>query len=89
MHGFVLTRYRLRREVDCLSRLLASRGLDVVGLPEWLGQLAEGQALLCRHCAYDTCRSACQQMWNKTALERSCFVERKIHQPTDDSKEDL
>ncbi len=37
MHGFVLTRHRLSREVDCLSRLLASRGLDVVGLPEQPG----------------------------------------------------
>jgi hydroxymethylpyrimidine pyrophosphatase-like HAD family hydrolase len=46
MHGFVLTRHRLSPEVECLSRLLASRGLDVVGLPEHLGQLGEGQALI-------------------------------------------
>lgn len=46
MHGFVLTRHRLSREVECLSRLLASRGLDVTGLPERLGQLGEGQALI-------------------------------------------
>ena len=46
MHGFVLTRHRLSREVECLSRLLANRGLDTTGLPEHLGQLAEGQALI-------------------------------------------
>jgi hydroxymethylpyrimidine pyrophosphatase-like HAD family hydrolase len=46
MHGFVLTRHRLSHEVDCLSRLLASRGLDVTGLPDHLGQLGEGQALI-------------------------------------------
>lgn len=46
MHGFVLTRHRLSREVECLSHLLANRGLDITGLPEHLGQLAEGQALL-------------------------------------------
>jgi hydroxymethylpyrimidine pyrophosphatase-like HAD family hydrolase len=48
MHGFVLTRHRLSREVDCLGRLLATRGLDVTGLPESLGQLSEGQALIWR-----------------------------------------
>ena len=41
--------------------------------------------VLSHHPAYDTFRSACQQMWSKTALERSCFVERKIHQPSDDN----
>jgi hydroxymethylpyrimidine pyrophosphatase-like HAD family hydrolase len=46
MHGFVLTRHRLSREVDCLGRLLASRGLNITGLPESLGQLDEGQALI-------------------------------------------
>jgi hypothetical protein len=46
MHGFVLTRHRLEREVECLSRLLATHGLDVDGLPERLGQLGEGQALI-------------------------------------------
>jgi hydroxymethylpyrimidine pyrophosphatase-like HAD family hydrolase len=46
MHGFVLTRHRLIPEVECLSRLLASRGLDIDGLPERLGQLGEGQALI-------------------------------------------
>jgi hypothetical protein len=46
MHGFVLTRHRLGTEVECLSQILASRGLDVVGLPEQLGQLGEGQALI-------------------------------------------
>jgi hydroxymethylpyrimidine pyrophosphatase-like HAD family hydrolase len=46
MHGFVLTRHRLSREVECLSRLLASQGLDVNRLPEHLSQLDEGQALI-------------------------------------------
>jgi len=46
MHGLVLTRHRLRPEVDCLSHLLARRGLDVAGLSEHLGQLGEGQALI-------------------------------------------
>jgi len=46
MHGFVLTRHRLSSEVECLSRLLASHGLDVDGLPNHLGQLDEGQALI-------------------------------------------
>jgi hypothetical protein len=46
MHGFVLTRHRLGREVDCLSCLLAGRGFDVSGLPELLGKLGEGQALV-------------------------------------------
>jgi hydroxymethylpyrimidine pyrophosphatase-like HAD family hydrolase len=46
MHGFVLTRHRLSREVECLGNLLASHGLDVDGLPERLGQLDEGQALI-------------------------------------------
>ncbi len=46
MHGFVLTRHRLSSEVDCLGRLLATRGLDVTGLPESLGQLSEGQAFI-------------------------------------------
>ena len=46
MHGFVLTRHRLIPEVQCLSRLLASRDLDVEGLPDHLGQLEEGQALI-------------------------------------------
>jgi hydroxymethylpyrimidine pyrophosphatase-like HAD family hydrolase len=46
MHGFVLTRHRLSHEVECLSRLLASHGLDVNGLPEHLGQLDEGQSLV-------------------------------------------
>jgi hydroxymethylpyrimidine pyrophosphatase-like HAD family hydrolase len=46
MHGFVLTRHRLSREVECLSRLLAGHGLDVDGLPTRLGQLGEGQALI-------------------------------------------
>jgi hydroxymethylpyrimidine pyrophosphatase-like HAD family hydrolase len=46
MHGFVLTRHHLSREVECLSRLLASHGLDVEGLPDHLGQLGEGQALI-------------------------------------------
>jgi hydroxymethylpyrimidine pyrophosphatase-like HAD family hydrolase len=46
IHGFVLTRHRLNREVECLSRLLASHGLDVDGLPARLGQLSEGQALI-------------------------------------------
>jgi hypothetical protein len=46
MHGFVLTRHRLSREVECLSRLLAGHGLDVDELAENLGQLDEGQALV-------------------------------------------
>jgi HAD superfamily hydrolase (TIGR01484 family) len=46
MHGFVLTRHRLDTEVECLSQVLASRGLDVGGLPERLSQLAEGRALV-------------------------------------------
>jgi hydroxymethylpyrimidine pyrophosphatase-like HAD family hydrolase len=46
MHGFVLTRHRLTREVECLRRLLASHGLDVDMLLDHLGQLGEGQALI-------------------------------------------
>jgi hydroxymethylpyrimidine pyrophosphatase-like HAD family hydrolase len=46
MHGFVLTRHRLRREVECLSHLMARQGLDVNELPERLAQLGEGQALI-------------------------------------------
>jgi hydroxymethylpyrimidine pyrophosphatase-like HAD family hydrolase len=46
MQGFVLTRHRLRSEVECLSRLLASHGLDVDRLPDRLGQLDEGEALI-------------------------------------------
>jgi hydroxymethylpyrimidine pyrophosphatase-like HAD family hydrolase len=46
MHGFVLTRHRLISEMECLSHLLASRGLNTTGLPESLGQLGEGQALV-------------------------------------------
>jgi hydroxymethylpyrimidine pyrophosphatase-like HAD family hydrolase len=46
MHGFVLTRHRLSREVECLGRLLASKGLNVDRLPEHLGELDEGQALV-------------------------------------------
>lgn len=46
MDGFLLTRHRLSREVECLSRLLADRGLDVTGLAERLGDLGEGQALV-------------------------------------------
>ena len=46
IQGFVLTRHRLDTEVECLGQSLARRGLDVVGLPERLGQLAEGQALV-------------------------------------------
>lgn len=46
MHGFVLTRHRLGTEVECLSDLLASRGVDVAALSEQLGQLGEGQALI-------------------------------------------
>jgi hydroxymethylpyrimidine pyrophosphatase-like HAD family hydrolase len=46
MQGFVLTRHRLSSEVECLSHLLASHGLDVNGLPQHLGQLDEGQALV-------------------------------------------
>jgi hydroxymethylpyrimidine pyrophosphatase-like HAD family hydrolase len=46
MHGFVLTRHRLSREVECLSCLLAGRGLDVNGLSDRLGQMGEGQALV-------------------------------------------
>ncbi|MGD8490270.1 MAG: HAD hydrolase family protein [Anaerolineae bacterium] len=45
IHGFVLTRHRLGSEVECLSRLLADRGLDTSGLPQQLKQLGEGQAL--------------------------------------------
>ena len=45
MDGFLLTRHRLNREVECLSHLLESRGLDVTGLAERLGELGEGQAL--------------------------------------------
>ena len=43
--GFVLTRHRLETEADCLSRLLADRGLNAGGLPQRLMQLGEGQAL--------------------------------------------
>jgi hypothetical protein len=44
--GFLLTRHRLRREVECLAELLAKRGLDVAELGEHLGKLGEGQALM-------------------------------------------
>ena len=30
-----------------------------------------------------------RQMWSKTALGRSCFVEEKINQPSDDNEENL
>ena len=43
--GFLLTRHRLKREVECLRRLLADRSLDTSGLAERLGALGEGQAL--------------------------------------------
>jgi hydroxymethylpyrimidine pyrophosphatase-like HAD family hydrolase len=46
MDGFVLTRHRLSREVECLSRLLGGRGLEVTGLDQQLGRLGEGQALI-------------------------------------------
>jgi hydroxymethylpyrimidine pyrophosphatase-like HAD family hydrolase len=46
MHGFVLTRHRLSSEVERLSSLLASHGLDVDRLPDRLGQLDEGEALI-------------------------------------------
>jgi len=46
LDGFLLTRHRLSREVECLSRLLAGRGLDVSELAEHLGSLGEGQALV-------------------------------------------
>jgi len=46
MDGFLLTRHRLSREVECLSYLLASRGLKVAGLAEHLGRLGEGQVLV-------------------------------------------
>jgi hypothetical protein len=44
--GLVLTRQRLKQETECLSRLLANRGIDVTGLAERLGGLGEGQALV-------------------------------------------
>lgn len=46
MDGVLLTRHRLNREAECLSRLLAGRGLDVTRLVEHLGKLGEGQALM-------------------------------------------
>lgn len=46
MDGFLLTRHRLSREVECLSHLLAGRGLKVTGLAKRLGRLDEGQALV-------------------------------------------
>jgi hydroxymethylpyrimidine pyrophosphatase-like HAD family hydrolase len=44
--GFLLTRHRLSREVECLADLLAQRGLDVDELGEHLSKLGEGQALM-------------------------------------------
>jgi hypothetical protein len=40
-----LTRQSLKKEIECLDRLLANRGIDVTGLTERLGGLGEGQAL--------------------------------------------
>lgn len=45
MDGFLLTQHRLSREIECLSHLLANKGLDVTGLAERLGELGEGQVL--------------------------------------------
>jgi hydroxymethylpyrimidine pyrophosphatase-like HAD family hydrolase len=44
--GFLVTRHRLRHEVECLADLLAQRGLDVAELGEHLSKLGEGQALM-------------------------------------------
>jgi hydroxymethylpyrimidine pyrophosphatase-like HAD family hydrolase len=46
MDGFVLTHHQFAREVDCLSRVLTSRGLDASDLAERLDKLGEGQALM-------------------------------------------
>jgi hydroxymethylpyrimidine pyrophosphatase-like HAD family hydrolase len=43
--GFLLTRHRLSRDVECLRELVAERGIDATGLAEHLSKLGEGQAL--------------------------------------------
>lgn len=45
VHGFILTRHRLRREAECLRQVMASRGLQADDLPDRLAQLGARHAL--------------------------------------------
>jgi hypothetical protein len=58
MHGFVLTRHRLRQEAECLRQIMAGRGLQADDLLERLAELGARQALI----------------WGLTSLETAEFT---------------